>query len=525
MTNPIFNWLDRRSAGLLLHPTALPGRQGIGTLGADARRLLDFLHRADLQYWQICPLGPTGFGHSPYQCFSAFAGNPWLIDLEALVSLDLLEEEQLAPLRELPLDTVDFDGIARIKPGLLKLAWKRFRDGGEDELGEFGSFSGWREKNDSWLAPYALYMALKQHFKDTPWQEWPSGAATYLKAAAGPLREETQGAVDEQAFYQFIFFNQWGGLRRYAAERGIGIIGDAPIYVAGDSADTWSNPWLFELDRDGRPSHVAGVPPDYFSETGQMWGNPLYDWKALTESGYDWWLRRLALNFELFDVVRLDHFRGFEAHWRIPAEAEDARAGEWVPGPGLPFFEAVAQRFPEAKIIAEDLGEITPELIEFLEATGLPGMAVLQFAFTLEPDNLYLPCNLRRNTVAYPGTHDNDTCFGWWRDAASDEVRDQLRRYLRVSGDDIPWDLVRTAYASPCNMVVVALQDLLSLGSEARFNTPGTVSGNWAWRCRQEQLDQLEEQSARYLREIAWLYNRGPLAGTDPDGGEQRSSP
>jgi 4-alpha-glucanotransferase len=520
MDAPLFNWLDRRSAGLLLHPTALPGGQGIGTLGADARRLIDFLEAAKLRYWQICPLGPTGFGHSPYQCFSAFAGNPWLIDLEELVSFGLLQDDELQPLRALPTGTVDYDAIGSLKPELLRLAHQRFVEQGDDTLGEYGSFERWREENDSWLAPYTLYMALKEWFEGAAWQQWPARYFSYLKAVSTPFRTELAGAVDKQAFYQYLFFSQWERLHSYAGERGIGIIGDAPIYVAVDSADTWANPWLFDLDREGQPGHVAGVPPDYFSETGQMWGNPIYDWKALEESGYEWWLRRLAMNFELFDVVRLDHFRGFEAFWRIPAGDEDARGGEWVPGPGLSFFKAVSERFPGARIIAEDLGEITPELLEFTRATGLPGMAVLQFAFTGEPDNLYLPCNLSRNTVVYPGTHDNDTSHGWWQSLESEEIRDQLRRYLRVSGDDIAWDLVRAAYSSSGRLAIFTLQDLLSLGSDARFNTPGTVAGNWAWRCRKSQLDRLERQSARDLSELAWLFNRGWPAMEIPESDE-----
>jgi 4-alpha-glucanotransferase len=517
MEPPVFNWLDRRSAGLLLHPTALPGTQGIGTLGADARRLIDFLNASHLQYWQICPLGPTGYGHSPYQCYSAFAGNPWLIDLEELVELELITAAELEPLSALPLNRVDYDGIGRLKPPLLELAHQRFVERGEDELGNFGSFQAFRETHDSWLGPYTLYMALKQHFDDAPWQEWPSGYASYLKAAASPFRTELSSIADEQAFYQYLFFGQWEQLMVYAWKRGIGVIGDVPIYVAGDSADTWANPWLFQLDKQGRPTHVAGVPPDYFSEKGQMWGNPVYDWKALADSGFEWWLRRLDINFQLFDVVRLDHFRGFEAWWSIPADAEDARSGEWIPGPGLPLFKAVKERFPDARIIAEDLGIITPELQEFLEATGLPGMAVLQFAFSLEPDNLYLPHNLGRNTAVYPGTHDNDTTLGWWQSLESAEIRDQLRRYLRVGGEDIAWDLIRAAYASTCRLAVVSMQDFLALDTEARFNTPGTTVGNWLWRCRRSQLDRLEQNSAQALRDLAWLTNRLPLGDTPPE--------
>ncbi len=523
MESPIFNWLDRRSAGLLLHPTALPGNQGIGTLGAGARRLIDFLRAASLQYWQICPLGPTGFGHSPYQCFSAFAGNPWLIDLEELASFDLLEQDELQPLLELPAGEVDYVGIGRLKPPLLRLAHRRFLERGDDSLGDYGSFNRFRDENASWLAPYTLYMALKERFEGAPWQEWPAGYASYLKAAASPFREELDGSSSKHAFYQYLFFCQWARLRDYAREKGIGIIGDAPIYVAGDSADTWANPWLFQLNRKGNPRFVAGVPPDYFSETGQMWGNPIYNWAEMEGAGFEWWLRRLEMNFELFEVVRLDHFRGFEAFWRIPAAAVDAREGEWVPGPGLSFFRAVKKRLPAAKIIAEDLGEITPGLLEFTRATGLPGMAVLQFAFTLEQDNLYLPCNLSRNCVVYPGTHDNDTSLGWWQGLASEKIRDQLRRYLRVNGDHISWDLIRAAYGSCCSLAIVTLQDLLSLGAEARFNTPGTVAGNWAWRCRQEQLDRLTQQSADYLRELSWLYNRSPHSGDAPESGDTRS--
>lgn len=523
MNSPIFNWLDRRSAGLLLHPTALPGSQGIGTLGADARRLIDFLEAAGLQYWQICPLGPTGFGHSPYQCFSAFAGNPWLIDLEELVSFGLLKQDELQSVFALPADRVDFAGIKQHKMPLLAMAHQRFLERGDDSLGEYGSFNRFKEGNESWLVPYALYMALKTRFEDAPWQDWPAGYASYLKAAASPFREELAGKSSEHAFYQYLFFSQWARLRDYAGQKGIGIIGDIPIYVAGDSADTWASPWLFQLDRKGNPRSVAGVPPDYFSETGQMWGNPIYDWAAMEQAGYEWWLRRLEMNFQMFEVVRLDHFRGFEAFWRIPAGAEDARAGEWVAGPGLPFFQAVKDQFPEARIIAEDLGEITPELLEFTRATGLPGMAVLQFAFTFEQDNLYLPCNLARNSVVYPGTHDNDTSHGWWRGLESERIRDQVRRYFRISGDDISWDLIRAAFASPCRIAIVPLQDMLSLGSDARFNTPGTVTGNWAWRCRREQLEQLEQQSTHDLRKLSWLYNRSPLIGEAPDSGNKRS--
>jgi 4-alpha-glucanotransferase len=293
--------------------------------------------------------------------------------------------------------------------------------------------------------------------------------------------------------------------------------------LSTDIADTCANPRLFEIYRRGNPRFVAGVPPDYFSENGQMWGNPIYDWAAMEESGFDWWLRRLEMNFDLFQVVRLDHFRGFEAFWRIPADADDARSGEWVPGPGLSLFQAVKQRLPGARIIAEDLGEITPDLLRFTRATGLPGMAVLQFAFTLERDNLYLPCNLTRNSVVYPGTHDNDTCLGWWQGLESDEIRDQVRRYFRIGGEDIPWDLIRAAWASPCSLAIVALQDLLSLDSDARFNTPGTVSGNWAWRCQREQLDLLQQQSARYLKELSWLFNRSPFPGDDPGSKDKRS--
>ncbi len=513
MKNAVFGWLKERGSGVLLHPTALPGDCGIGTLGREARRLIDFIHGAGMHYWQICPLGPTGYGNSPYMCYSVFAGNANLIDLQELVSFGLLEDHELNGLRSLPHDRVDYGSVEKLKTPLLNQAFERFQTSGKPGLPGYLSFRAFQKKNACWLPPFTYYMALKEFCKGIPWQEWSDAIRDPRKAEQSYLKEELAPLSESYAFTQYVFFNQWRKLKEYANSHNVLVIGDAPIFPALDSADTWAHPRFFQLKKDGKPKAVAGVPPDYFSKTGQLWGNPLYDWEALKADDYAWWMQRMALNFDLYDVVRLDHFRGFEACWRVPAGAKDARAGHWESGPGLPFLEKIRSRFPEAKIIAEDLGLITPELQSFLEAFGLPGMAVLQFAFTLEPENFYLPHNHWRNCVVYPGTHDNDTTLGWWQNQATPDIRDHVRRYFRISGEEISWDFIRAAFQSVSRLAIFPLQDLLALGSEARFNTPGTVGGNWQWRCTREQLDHLCGDPTLYLRELAWLYKRYPSAG------------
>lgn len=508
LTAPLFHWLTDRTVGVLLHPTSLPSAHGVGAFDQEAMALLDFLAGAGIGAWQICPLGPTGFGDSPYQCFSAFAGSPYLIDPAALVRAGLLSPEAVRPLARLNADRVDFGALYRLKLPLLFQSYENWKREAKRAL-PYGDFAAFREQQASWLSAYGLFSALKDHVGGKPWWEWPPEIRSLGAALKSPLRQQVAARAEAYEFIQYLFFGQWAEIRARAAALGIAIIGDAPIFAAADSADVWSHPELFQLDsKTLRPLAVAGVPPDYFSADGQLWGNPLYHWPAHAADGYAWWIERLRANFALYDIVRIDHFRAFDTYWSIPAGSLTARTGRWEQGPGLAFFQALKAALPEAKLIAEDLGELMPSVITLREATGLPGMAILQFAYGGGADNLYLPHNHRANCAIYPGTHDNDTTLGWYA-AADERTRDHVRRYLRVSGREIGWDFVRTAYASPCNLAVIPLQDLFTLGSEGRFNTPGTShGGNWTWRYRPEQLKSLREGASNYLRELGGLYGR-----------------
>lgn len=506
---PLFHWLSRRGTGVLLHPTALPSAYGVGAFDEAATTFLEALAEMGFSHWQICPLGPTGFGDSPYQCFSSFAGNPYLIDPATLQAAGLLTEAEIAPMRGLSQDHVDFGALYQRKLPLLFTAHAAWRRDPKRPL-PYGDFNAFRSRQAAWLPGYALFSALKDHFDGRPWWEWPEAVRSFAGAQKSPLRSELAARAEAYEFVQYLFFGQWSRLREHARQLGVQIIGDTPIFAALDSADVWTNPQLFQLDRRTlRPTAVAGVPPDYFSADGQLWGNPLYDWPAHARENYAWWLARLRANFEFADIVRIDHFRGFEAYWSVPAGAPTARTGQWMPGPGLDFFRAVRAAMPDAKLIAEDLGLLTPETIALRDATGLPGMAVLQFAFGGAADNLYLPHNQRPNSIVYSGTHDNDTTLGWYG-SADEKTRDHVRRYFRISGHEISWDFIRSAYASVANLAVFPLQDLLSLGSDARFNTPGKSQGNWSWRFRAEQLRSLREQSGGYLRQLGALYGREP---------------
>jgi 4-alpha-glucanotransferase len=493
---------------VLLHPTALPGSTGIGTLGREAFDFVDFLAEGGFSLWQTCPLGPTGFGDSPYQCLSAFAGNPYLVDLDELVRLGLLYPDELEASRTDPGSPVDYGSLWHLRPHLLHLAAQRMAAAKDTVESEYGPYSDFTEAQSSWLEPYALFRALKEHFNFRPWYEWPEEYRAYDRALEQPIDSKIKSAVDEHKFIQYLFFGQWKKLRSHAASKGIQIVGDIPIFVALDGADAWQHPGYFQLDAKLQPKAVAGVPPDYFSETGQLWGNPLYDWKALKKDSFGWWMDRFRLNFELFDFVRIDHFRGFEAAYRIPADAEDARNGKWEKGPGLAFFQELQRQFPEPRVILEDLGIITDEVNKLREQTGLPGMSVLHFAFD-NPTNNYLPHNLNARTILYPGSHDNDTTVGWFSQE-NEAARDYVRRYLRVSGDEIAWDLIRAGYASVASQFIVPFQDLLSLGSEARFNRPGTAEGNWGWRASPEMIGELRGETTAYLRELSELYYRNP---------------
>jgi 4-alpha-glucanotransferase len=503
MILPLFTWLKTRGAGVLLHPTSLPGDTGIGTFGKDALRFIDFLVEAGFTYWQVCPLGPTGYGDSPYQTFSAFAGNPYLIDLEQLVEQGWLESSELDQLRSLPADAVNYGAQWLTRPSLLARAYSRFvRQASVSEKARLRTF---KRTHKWWLEPYARFIAIKARFHGHSWQTWPEELRYYLPAKQALPNSKLEPEIGAQVFYQHLFFEQWKKVRSYANSRGVSIIGDIPIFVAMDSSDVWSQPELFLMDGNLRPRGVAGVPPDYFSAEGQLWGNPLYDWKKHKKKGYSWWLARLRASFQLYDVVRIDHFRGFDEYCQIPPDAVNARVYEWKPGPGLPFFEIIRDAFPDAKLIAEDLGLITDSVRKLVKDVGAPGMKVLQFGF--EGATEYLPHSLEPDSVLYPGTHDNDTAWGWFS-KQPEEVKSYLRRYLRVKGDAVPWDLVRAGYASPSRLFVVPMQDLLNLSSEARLNTPGQATGNWRWRFTRQQVDQLWSQSAPYLRELAELYER-----------------
>jgi 4-alpha-glucanotransferase len=506
----LFDWLSSRSAGVLLHPTSLPGNQGIGTLDRAAVRFLDFLQAAGMSWWQVCPLGPTGYGDSPYQCFSAFAGNPYLIDLQDLVARRLLRADEVAPLAAVGTGAVDFGALYELKWPLLHRAFLRHRLANSPALGPEG-FDQFKAAQASWLEPYSLYRALKDSFGGVAWWDWPDAARTYAGVPAS-LRTKLHDEVSAHQFYQYAFYSQWRRIRVEAAKRGIGIIGDIPIFVAADSADAWSSPGLFDLGADGRPVAFAGVPPDYFSADDQLWGNPLYRWDVHAADSYAWWKSRLRSAFDMCDIVRIDHFRGFDSYWRVPLPAENAKSGEWRPGPGMDFFRAVGAAFPDARIIAEDLGLLTPSVEQLLADTGLPGMAVLQFAFGGDAKNPYLPHNLTRNKVIYPGTHDNDTTLGWYP-TAGESVRDHVRRYLRISGNEVGWDFIRAAYASVANIAVVAMQDILSLGSEARLNSPGKPEGNWRWRLGDGEIEGLAAKgTSAYLADMAKLTGRVPEA-------------
>ena len=504
---PLFNWLNERTAGVLLHISSLPSDTGIGNFGAAAYRFIDFLKSAGLSIWQICPLGPTGYGDSPYQCFSAFAGNPYFIDLEPLVAEGLINETELEVLRVLPKNQVEYGALYENYWPILHQAYTRFKKSGASEFAEYGSIRDFRKAHSGWIEDYALFLALKSKFGGRAWIEWPAEFCDSQKARKQTLSIEILEAIEAHVFYQYLFFGQLRQLRNYAANKGIQIFGDVPLFIALDSADVWANRTLFQLKKDGMPEAVAGVPPDYFSEDGQLWGNPLYDWKVHQKTGFTWWIERIKANIEFYDIVRLDHFRGFESYWSVPAGEKTARKGKWMPSPGAELFRAIQKACPDAKFVAENLGVITDKVNALIEMTGLPGMAVLHFAFGDDSENPYLLHNSKRNAVAYSGTHDNNTTLGWYQQL-DETTQDHIRRYLSVSGNYISWDLIRAAIQSTAKMTIVPLQDLMSLGSEARFNTPGTSTGNWRWRYLSEQLDTLENESAVYLKDLLKLYGR-----------------
>ena len=472
-----------RSSGILLHPTSLPNRYGIGDLGKSAYKFIDFLHNSGCKLWQTLPLGPTGYGDSPYQSFSTFAGNPYLISPDLLLEEDLLHPNDLKEELDFDNDLVDYGRVISWKLNLLERAFIRFER--DPKLGR-RNLDIFREKNSDWLEDYALFMALKEANGGGSWIGWDESLRNREKAALAKAREELKPAIDRFTFYQFLFFRQWDALRMYAKEKNIQIIGDIPIFVSYDSSDVWANPELFFIDEKKLPTVVAGVPPDYFSETGQLWGNPLYKWKKHKAENYVWWVKRMSAVLNMVDVVRLDHFRGFAGYWEVPAKELTAVNGRWVPGPGADIFERLKDELGGLPIIAEDLGEITPDVFELRDQFNLPGMKIFQFAFSDE-NNPFLPHHYPENCVAYTGTHDNDTARGWY-ESASEYEKDFARRYLSVDGSDFAWDLIRSLWHSRANFVLAPMQDLLSLGTEARMNDPGRLGGNWGWRMKEDEM-------------------------------------
>jgi 4-alpha-glucanotransferase len=492
---------DRRS-GLLLHPTSLPGKYGIGTLGQEAFNWINFLEEAGQRLWQVMPLGPTGYGDSPYQCFSAFAGNPYLINLEQLVSENLLSESDLQNAPNFSDDTVDYGPVISFKLEMLNRAFQHFTNSATTEQRD--RFNVFTQSKTSWLEDYALFMACKEAHGGKSWNHWDEGVRSRNPEALSEWRSKLTNEISKQKFWQWLFYEQWTKVKEYANSKDIKIIGDIPIFIAFDSADAWSNPDLFYFDETGNPTVIAGVPPDYFSKTGQRWGNPLYRWDVMKQQNYAWWIERFKGTLELVDIVRVDHFRGFEAYWEIPASEETAIKGAWVKAPGADLFKTVREVLGELPIIAEDLGVITPEVEKLRDDAGFPGMKVLQFAFAADAADPYLPHNYVKNCVVYSGTHDNDTTKGWYAQA-SEKEHDFVRRYLARGDDNIAWDFIRLAFSSVADTAVVPLQDVLGLGTEGRMNTPGLPSGNWSWRFR---WGQVPYWVAPQLKDMATLYGR-----------------
>jgi 4-alpha-glucanotransferase len=503
MTDPLRPAADRAS-GVLLHPTSLPSPFGIGDLGPQAHSWLEWLAGCGCGIWQVLPLGPTGYGDSPYQSFSAMAGNALLISPEGLAADGLLSAEAVQQAARLG-GPVDFGEVIDLKDRLLNQAHAAFQAAGDHLLrGEYGTF---REAQRDWLDDFALFMALKSAHHGAPWTEWSNDLAMREPAALGQAAGELAEAIEQQRFRQFLFFRQWGQLRQRAQELGLRILGDVPIFVAHDSADVWAARDLYDLLDSGRPRVVAGVPPDYFTETGQLWGNPLYRWDRHAAEGYTWWIRRLSGTLNLVDAIRLDHFRGFEAHWEVPGDAPTAETGEWVKGPGLHLFAAVRAAIGSLPLVAEDLGVITKEVRRLRDGLELPGMKVLQFGFSGEADNEHLPHNYPRRCVAYTGTHDNDTTAGWFQ-TAPEEEQQACELYLGSLSGEIGWDLLRVLWGSVANWAIAPLQDLLGLGSEGRMNFPGRPQGNWSWRFAQDALTpELQER----VRQLNRVYGRLPV--------------
>jgi 4-alpha-glucanotransferase len=502
-----------RASGVLLHPTSLPSAYGVGDLGANAYKFVDFLASAGQTYWQVLPLGPTGYGDSPYQSFSAFAGNTNLISPELLVEDGLLTSEEIDQKPDFPVGRVDFGLLYDWKNHILALAFERFRSAPNGELR--AGFESFAERERSWLDDYALFRAVKKAQGQKLWLEWEEPLKLRDAAVLERAREDLRGEIEAQKFQQWLFFRQWENLKKYAGEKGIKIVGDIPIFISLDSSDVWCNPQEFKLNADGSPRVVAGVPPDYFSATGQLWGNPIYDWEKMRTDGFRWWIARVQAALKTVDIVRVDHFRGFAAAWEVPGGDPTAERGRWVEVPGRELFNALKDALGDLPFWAEDLGVITPDVIDLRDSFGFPGMRILQFAFGGDAKNQDLPHNHIRNCVVYTGTHDNDTTRGWFDSRAGEgstrgdeqisREREFCLKYLNTDGREIHWDFIRAVWASVADTAIAPMQDLLGLGNEARMNLPASKNGNWSWQCREGDLS---ETVAARLLELTEIYGR-----------------
>ena len=483
--------MKKRQSGVLMHISSLPGKYGIGSFGQSAYDFVDFLVRTKQRYWQILPLGTTSYGDSPYQSFSAFAGNTYFIDFDILIEEGLLNEADVkgADFGDDP-RKVDYAKIFDARRPIMEKAVARFLEA--DDLSDYESFV---EQNAAWLEVFAEYMAIKEHFDNLAWTEWPDEAIRRREAASlASYREKLADKLTYHRVTQYLFFKQWLRLKAYANEHHIEIVGDMPIYVAADSADVWAQPHFFKTDAVGKPTCVAGCPPDEFSETGQLWGNPIYDWEAMDKDGYAWWIERLRESFKIYDIVRIDHFRGFESYWEVPADSDTSATGKWVKGPDYKLFAAVKEALGDLNIIAEDLGFMTDEVIELRERTGFPGMKILQFAFNPDDESIDSPHLAPNNSVMYTGTHDNNTVLGWYKDEIDDATRQYMAQYTnRKEYETVPHAMLRTIFASVSFMAIATMQDLLELDSAARMNYPSTIGGNWTWRMTAEELNPIVE--------------------------------
>ncbi|MCL1883437.1 MAG: 4-alpha-glucanotransferase [Defluviitaleaceae bacterium] len=489
-----------RASGVLVHPTSFPGAYGMGDLGAGAYAFIDFLKIANQKLWQVLPLGPTGFGDSPYQSFSSFAGNHYLISPDELKSQGWLNDNDLTDKPWFDPRAIDYGPAINYKMGLLRKAFRNFKSNAtalqKNKIEKFCT------KNKSWLEDYSLFYALKDHFGGAEWHRWPAPLAAREPSAIAEMRKKLIDSVDFCKFLQYEFFRQWGELKDYANKSGVSIIGDIPIFVAGDSADVWASPELYLLDNKGRPTAVAGVPPDYFSETGQLWGNPLYNWDEHKKDDYDWWCKRVESVLSLVDIVRIDHFRGFEAYWAVPASEKTAINGKWQKGPGKAVFAAIKKKLGNLPIIAEDLGEITEAVDKLRTGLNLPGMRVLHFAFDPSGKSTHMPHNYEDSrTVVYSGTHDNNTSQGWYAEAPESE-RDYMRRTLSVSGNDVAHDLIRFALSTNALYAIAPIQDIMNLGASDRMNSPGLAQGWWKFRYTEDMLTQNQAAFMAYLTDV-----------------------